>query len=138
MKLLEVAPDDLTISNDLSRTGSAKAFSERLQASIEEVGLAEPLKVAPLPKGGYLVIDGGLRLQAIRALRKRDTSRFNTIAAYNYDYEQRFEIRYQSDIYQDLLPSQLAQLVDVLHLAQAEDIDQDAEADYGLSRSNGQ
>jgi hypothetical protein len=118
MKLIEVAPDALTISNDLTRTGSAKSFSERLKASIDEIGLAEPIKVAPLPKGGYLVIDGGLRLQAIRALRKGDPTRFKTIAAYLYDYEQRFEIRYQSDIYQDLLPSQLAQLVEHLHEAE--------------------
>jgi hypothetical protein len=118
MKLVEVAPEDLTVSNDLTRTGSAKAFSERLQASIDEIGLAEPIKVAPLPKGGYLVIDGGLRLQAIRALRKADPMRFRTIPAYLYDYKQRFEIRYQSDIYQDLLPSQLAQLVEHLHEAE--------------------
>jgi hypothetical protein len=118
MKIIEVAPEDLTVSNDLTRTGSAKAFSERLQASIEEIGLAEPIKVAPLPKGGYLVIDGGLRLQAIRALRKADPTRFKMISAYLYDYDQRFEIRYQSDIYQDLLPSQLAQLVEHLHEAE--------------------
>jgi hypothetical protein len=118
MKLVEVAPEDLTVSNELTRTGSAKAFSERLQASIDEIGLAEPLKVAPLPKGGFLVIDGGLRLQAIRALRKANPTRFNTIPAYLYDYRQRFEIRYQSDIYQDLLPSQLAQLVEHLHEAE--------------------
>jgi hypothetical protein len=49
MKLVEVAPQDLTVSTDLTRTGSAKAFSERLQASIDEIGLAEPIKVAPLP-----------------------------------------------------------------------------------------
>ena len=118
MKLVNVAPEDLTVSNDLTRTGSAKAFSERLQASIDEIGLAEPLKVAPLPKGGYLVIDGGLRLHAIRALRKADPARFKTIPAFLYDYKQRFEIRYQSDIYQDLLPSQLAQLVEHLHEAE--------------------
>jgi len=118
MKLVEVAPEDLTVSNDLTRTGSAKAFSERLQASIDEIGLAEPIKVAPLPKGGYLVVDGGLRLQAVRALRKVDPMRFKTIPAYLYDYKQRYEIRYQSDIYQDLLPSQLAQLVEHLHEAE--------------------
>jgi hypothetical protein len=115
MKLIQVAPEALTISSDLTRTGSAKEFSERLQASIEAIGLAEPLKVAPLPKGGYLVIDGAFRLQAIRAIRKSDPSRFTKIAAYLFDYEQRFELRYQSDIYQDLLPSQLAQLVEHLH-----------------------
>jgi ParB-like nuclease domain len=118
MKLVELAPEDITVSSDLTRTGSAKAFSERLQASIEEIGLAEPIKVAPLPSGGYLVIDGGLRLQAIQALCKEDPRRFKTISAYLYDYEQRFEIRYQSDIYQDLLPSQLAQLVEHLHEAE--------------------
>jgi hypothetical protein len=31
------------------------------------------------------------------------------------DYDKRYEIRYQSDIYQDLLPSQLAILVEHLH-----------------------
>ena len=56
MKIIEVAPEDLTISNDLTRTGSAKAFSERLQASIEEIGLAEPIKVAPLPKGAIWLL----------------------------------------------------------------------------------
>lgn len=115
MKLIEVAPDGIAISKDLARTGSAKAFSERLQASIEEIGLAEPIKVVRQPKGGYLVIDGGLRLQAVRAIRKESPGRFKTIAAYLFDYEQRFELRYQSDIYQDLLPSQLAQLVEHLH-----------------------
>jgi hypothetical protein len=118
MRLIDVAPEELTITKELTRTGSAKAFSDRLQASIEEIGLAEPIKVAPLPKGGYLVIDGGLRLQAIRAIRKRDPERFKKIAAYLFDYEQRFELRYQSDIYQDLLPSQLAQLVEHLHEAE--------------------
>ena len=44
--------------------------------------------------------------------------RFQTIAAYIFDYDRRFEIRYQSDIYQDLLPSQLAMLVEHLHRAE--------------------
>lgn len=118
MKIVQVAPEDLTVSKELTRAGSAKAFSERLQASIEEIGLAEPIKVTPLAKGSYLVIDGGLRLQAIRAIRKRDPNRFKKIPAYLYDYEHRFELRYQSDIYQDLLPSQLAQLVEHLHDAE--------------------
>jgi hypothetical protein len=118
MKLIEIAPEELTLTSDLTRTGSAKAFAERLQASIDEIGLVEPIKVVPLPKGSYLVIDGGLRLQAIRAIRKENPARLKTIAAYLYDYEQRFEIRYQSDIYQDLLPSQLAQLVEHLHEAE--------------------
>ena len=32
-----------------------------------------------------------------------------------FDYSNRFEIRFQSDVYQDLLPSQLATLVEHLH-----------------------
>jgi ParB-like nuclease family protein len=115
MKLIEVHPDELQLSPELSRSGSAKQFEERLQASIEEIGLAEPIKVAPLPQGGYLVIDGTMRLRAVRAIRQQHPERFTTVAAYLLDYERRFGLRYQSDIYQDLLPSQLAALVEHLH-----------------------
>lgn len=115
MKLLDVAPATLRTSPELVRSGSAKAFEERLRSSIEEVGLAEPLKVVPNPGGGYLVIDGTLRLRAIQSIREQDPRKFETIAVYVLDYNQRFEIRYQSDIYQDLLPSQLATLVEHLH-----------------------
>lgn len=115
MKLIDVAPEQLTLSPELSRSGSAKTFEERLQSSIEEIGLAEPLKIARKPGGGYLVIDGTMRLQAIRSIREKDPTRFATIAAYVVDFARRYEIRFQSDIYQDLLPSQLAALVEHLH-----------------------
>ena len=115
MKLVALDPTELIISEELSRSGSAKQFEERLRSSIEEIGLAEPIKVAPLPEGQYLVIDGTLRLRAITALRKADPSLFPTIPAYVIDHERRFEIRFQTDIYQDLLPSQLAALVEHLH-----------------------
>ena len=115
MKLIQVSPDDLDLSPELARTGSAKQFEERLRSSIEAIGLAEPLKVAPLPTGRHLVIDGAMRVRAIRAIRVSDPSRFDTVAAYVFDYDRRYELRYQSDIYQDLLPSQLAQLVEHLH-----------------------
>lgn len=118
MKLVAVHPNDLQLSPELSRSGSAKQFEERLRSSIEEIGLAEPVKVAPLPRGGYLVIDGTLRLRAIRAIRQLQPERFQTVPAYVLDYERRYEIRYQSDIYQDLLPSQLAALVEHLHKAE--------------------
>jgi hypothetical protein len=118
VKLIMVHPEELEFSQELSRSGSAKQFEERLKSSIEEIGLAEPIKVAPLPEGGYLVIDGMMRLRAIRAIRKKQPERFQTVAVYVFDYEQRFEIRYQSDIYQDLLPSQLAVLVEHLHTAE--------------------
>lgn len=115
MKIIKIRPDDLRLSADLNRSGSAKSFEERLRSSIEEIGLAEPLKVARQPDGAYLVIDGNLRLRAIRTIREKDASRFSTVEAYVLDYDKRYEIRYQSDIYQDLLPSQLATLVEHLH-----------------------
>jgi hypothetical protein len=115
VKLIEVAPDELKLSPELVRSGSAKSFEDRLRSSVDEIGLAEPLKVAADPEGGYLVIDGALRLRAVQALREKDPTRFETVAAYVLDYDLRYEIRFQSDIYQDLLPSQLATLVEHLH-----------------------
>lgn len=115
MKLIDISPDELTITADLSRSGSSKAFEERLRSSVEQIGLAEPLKIAELPSGGHLVIDGAIRLSAINAIRLQDPARFPTVPAYVVDYDQRYELRFQSDIYQDLLPSQLAQLVEHLH-----------------------
>ncbi|MEV4383430.1 ParB N-terminal domain-containing protein [Streptosporangium sp. NPDC049644] len=115
MKLVALSPSELILSKELSRSGSAKQFQDRLRSSIEEIGLAEPLKVAPRPDGGYLVVDGTMRLQAIAAIREADPTRFTRIPAYVMDYASRFEFRYQSDIYQDLLPSQLAALVEHLH-----------------------
>jgi ParB-like chromosome segregation protein Spo0J len=118
MRLIEVAPSELRVSLDLVRSGSAKSFEDRLRSSVEEIGLAEPLKVAADPDGGYLVIDGALRLRAVKSIRERDPSRFETVPAYLLDYGLRFEIRFQSDVYQDLLPSQLATLVEHLHQAE--------------------
>jgi len=116
VNITEIAIDDLSLSDDLRRSGSAKQFEDRLRASIEEIGLVEPLKVATLPMGdGYLVVDGALRLRAIRQIRQSDPTRFNSVPTYITDYAKRFEIRYQTDIYQDLLPSQLASLVEHLH-----------------------
>lgn|GEM_PF-1562979 len=118
MKRVQVKPDDLDVSDELMRSGSAKQFEDRLKASIEEIGLAEPLKVAPLPSGRYLVVDGTMRLRAIAAIRQTDPSAFATVPAYVTAYEHRYEIRFQTDIYQDLLPSQLATLVEHLHRAE--------------------
>lgn len=118
MKVIEIGPEQMILSDDLRRSGSAKQFEERLRASIEEIGLAEPIKVAPMPSGQYLVVDGTMRVRAIRAIREADPEAFRTVPAYLTDYERRFEIRYQTDIYQDLLPSQLATLVEHLHQAE--------------------
>jgi hypothetical protein len=115
MKLVEVSPDDLVLSPELDRSGSSKQFEERLRSSIEAMGLAEPIKIAPLPRSKYLVVDGVLRLRAISAIRAADPSAFTSIPAYIVDYARRYEIRFQTDIYQDLLPSQLAALVEHLH-----------------------
>src|SRR5687768_12926980 len=75
MKLVEVPVEDLHLSPELVRSCRAKSFEERLRSSIDEVGLAEPLKIAQRPPGGFLVIDGALRLRAIRAIREQDSSR---------------------------------------------------------------
>jgi hypothetical protein len=115
MKLIDVKPEELSLSPDLVRSGSAKSFEDRLRASVDEIGIAEPLKVAATPDGSYLVIDGALRLRAVNAIREKDPTRFSTVPAYLLDYDRRYEIRFQSDIYQDLLPSQLATLVEHLH-----------------------
>lgn len=119
MRLVNIAADDLALTQDLARSGSSKSFEDRLRSSIEEIGLVEPLKVAKQPSGGYLVIDGALRLRAIRAIRESDLTRFAKVPAYVLDYRKRYEIRYQSDIYQDLLPSQLATLVEHLHRSES-------------------
>jgi hypothetical protein len=118
MKLVELDPADLVVSDDLRRSGSAKQFEDRLRSSIQEIGLAEPIKVAVMPSGRYLVVDGTMRLRVILELRKADPTVFPTVAAYVTDYDRRYEIRYQTDIYQDLLPSQLAALVEHLHKAE--------------------
>lgn len=118
MKLIEVPVADLVISVDLSRSRSSKVFEEHLRSSIDEMGLAEPIKVAQMPSGKFLVIDGVFRLRAIWKLRDQDDSRFEVVPAYLLEYSRRFEIRYQTDIYQDLLPSQLAGLVEHLHQAE--------------------
>ncbi len=115
MRLIELELSEVVVSEELSRSGSAKQFEERLKSSIEQIGLAEPIKVAPLPGGKYVVVDGTMRLKAIAALRKSDPASFPTIPAYVMDYDRRYELRYQTDIYQDLLPSQLAGLVEHLH-----------------------
>jgi hypothetical protein len=115
MKLIQLGLNDLVVSDELRRSGSAKQFEERLKSSIEEIGLAEPIKVAPLPTGKYVVVDGIMRLKAIAALREADPTVFQAIPAYLMDYDRRYELRYQTDIYQDLLPSQLAGLVEHLH-----------------------
>lgn len=123
MKLVQVDPDDILLTNDLTRSGRSKQFEERLESSIDAMGLAEPLKVARLPDTDapgkkYLLVDGVMRFRAIAALRAKDASRFRRIPAYVVEYSKRYEIRYQTDIYQDLLPSQLASLVEHLHQAE--------------------
>jgi ParB-like chromosome segregation protein Spo0J len=117
-KLVNLDPDRLVVSPELGRSGSAKQFEDRLKASIEQIGLAEPIKVAPLPRGRYLVVDGMMRLRAVQRIREESPSSFATVPAYVVAYAARFELRYQSDIYQDLLPSQLAALVEHLHEAE--------------------
>ncbi len=115
MKCTMLSTDELVLSPELTRSRGAKSFEERLRASIDAIGLAEPLKVAAQGDGKYLVIDGAMRLQAIRDIRRDDPTRYSLVPAYVVDYAQRYEFRFQTDIYQDLLPSQLAALVEHFH-----------------------
>ena len=115
LKIVHLNPESISISPELTRSVRSKQFEDRLKSSIEAGGLAEPLKVAPASGGGYVVVDGVLRLRAIMSIRKTGTRRFETIPAYVVDFCRRFEVRFQTDIYQDLLPSQLASLVEYLH-----------------------
>jgi ParB-like chromosome segregation protein Spo0J len=115
VKTVALRPDQIVISPELERTRKDKQFEERLRASIEQIGLVEPLKVAALGERRYLIVDGMLRWRAIEAIRSEDDSQFRTVPAYVVSHDKRYEIRYQTDIYQDLLPSQLAALVEHLH-----------------------
>jgi len=118
VKVVAVRPEQLVVSEDLMRSAESRVFEERLEASIRRIGLSEPIKVAELPGSKFLVVDGVMRLRAIKSIRKKRPDAFETIPAYEVDYEKRFELRYQTDIYQDLLPSQLAGLVEHLHKAE--------------------
>jgi len=115
MKLIYLRTDSLAVGPDLVRTARSKQFEERLLSSIRTGGLAEPLKVTRTPQRDYLVVDGVLRLRAVQAIRADDPTQFKKIPAYLVPFELRYAVRYQSDIYQDLLPSQLARLVEHLH-----------------------
>lgn len=115
MILTEVPIERLKLAPDLVRSGSSKTFEDRLRSSIEEIGLSEPLKAAPTGKGDFVVIDGAMRLRSIERIHEADQKRFQVVPVYVFDYSQRYEIRFQTDIYQDLLPSQLATLVEHLH-----------------------
>lgn len=115
MILTTVPFESLRVATDLSRSRVPSRFIDRLSASIEAIGLAEPLKVAPEDGDSFVVVDGVLRWHAIRRIRQHSPDRFNTVDVYLVDHEIRYEIRYQTDIYQDLRPSQLAALVEYLH-----------------------
>jgi hypothetical protein len=118
MKRVTLRRDQIVLSQELGRSGESKQFEDRLRASIEQIGLSEPIKVAKTPNGKYLLVDGSLRIKAIDAIRESNPESFRAIPAYIVDYAKRFEVRYQTDIYQDLLPSQLAILVEHLHSAE--------------------
>ena len=117
MKLMMIHPDELQLSSELSRSGSAKQFEERLKSSIEEIGIAEPIKVAPLPQGGYVVIDGMMRLRAITAIREShpEHSRRSPFMSSTMSGDSRSDT---SRTFPGFAPSQLAILVEHLHRAE--------------------
>lgn len=115
MREVHIPFGSLRTTSDLTRSSRNRTFEERLRASIEQIGLIEPLKVARVDVDDFVIIDGVMRWGAIQAIRSADPTRFDQVAVYVLDHDRRFEIRFQTDIYQDLLPSQLAQLVEHLH-----------------------
>lgn len=116
MKPASIEWSRLQLDPELVRTGHSKAFLGRLRASIDAIGLAEPLKVSIVPDSQTaVVVDGVMRYQAMEALRADDPARFAVVPVFEIPFKQRFEVRYQTDVYQDLLPSQLAALVEHLH-----------------------
>jgi hypothetical protein len=115
MKISQVRFEHIFVEHELTRTKRPVAFRDRLRSSIEATGLAEPLKVAKKSDNHYVVLDGVMRLEVITLIRSDNPASFISVPVYVFDYEHRYEIRFQSDIYQDLMPSQLATLVEHLH-----------------------
>jgi hypothetical protein len=115
MKSANVPIDRLYVDPELSRSSPSKKFLHLLEASIREVGLVEPLKAAEMPSGRYVIVDGVLRYEAIQRIRVDDTDAWRELPVLLFPYSRRYEVRFQTDIYQDLLPSQLAGMVELLH-----------------------
>lgn len=115
MKILHVPIESLVVDNQLERARPARFFEEKIRASLRVIGLVEPLKAAPLADGQFVVIDGVLRLKSMRKIHASNADMFKHIPCYIFDLEDRFQVRYHSDIYQDLLPSQMAEFVEHLH-----------------------
>lgn len=115
MELSWIRFDALATAPELSRNASSKVFEDRLRSSIAEIGLSEPIKVARTSIDQFLVVDGNLRVRAIERIRETHPSAFERVPAYIVDFDSRFEVRFQSDVYQDLLPSQVAAFVEHLH-----------------------
>jgi hypothetical protein len=68
--ILDLSLDLLLPSRSVSKDVNSSRKYEQIKASIRELGLIEPLAISPAdPKSGlHLVLDGHLRLQAVREL----------------------------------------------------------------------
>jgi ParB-like chromosome segregation protein Spo0J len=67
---LELRVDQVLPSRKVPSGLATSRKYKQIRASIEEVGLIEPLSVSPVPssEGQYLLLDGHIRLIAIRDL----------------------------------------------------------------------
>lgn len=75
MNLLALAVDDLFPTKTISMQIKRGRKYRQVLASIREVGLIEPLVVTPLKQGkGYLLLDGHLRVAALKELGVTDVS----------------------------------------------------------------
>lgn len=88
---LQVALDDVLPSRKLPATIFGSGKFNQIKASIEEVGLIEPLSVTPADKasGKHVVLDGHLRLLAMRELGFPDVACLVATDDESYTYNNR-------------------------------------------------
>jgi ParB-like chromosome segregation protein Spo0J len=68
-KLIELSVQELSLTKDISTSARHGRKYAQVLSSIREVGLIEAPVVAPLKKGeGYLLLDGHLRIMALKSL----------------------------------------------------------------------
>jgi ParB-like chromosome segregation protein Spo0J len=66
-QVLLLALDDILLSKMLAPRLKATAKYKRIVASVAQLGLIEPLSVARQKGGRYLLLDGHVRFDALRA-----------------------------------------------------------------------
>ncbi len=73
-ELLELKIEQLLPTKQLKDAVRQSAKYKSIVASLEEVGLIEPLVVYPQPNGQYLLLDGNVRFYALKQLEIRQAA----------------------------------------------------------------